>query len=395
MNITQLAFTIAKLIHKPWICLIKHISKVDENIIVFSSTPAYSDNSRALSDYLRNNVDSSKYKICWSVKNAKAFQKRYKDSGIIFLESDIFSVRYFYSLWYFLRAKYLFGTHALAIPKSEGRREQVRVRLWHGCSYKDKSNADAHKETPFDFALVSGPIFQDIKSYYWNCDKELIHPLGFPRYDWLLNPSNRALSFYEKTKGLASKLIIWMPTFRNAKDSRLQGYKTVSHFPLLTNEDDWYKLNEVCRSNNVKLVIKTHTFQLDYGVDYSKFTNIICLTNSSFDEADVPMYEFISLTDALVSDYSSIAIDYLVVNKPLAFALDDYNEYKDVRGFVFDNPLDYMPGHHLYDVNDLCVFIGDVSNDDDKYEVDRMRVKNLCVTQSNHYCKDIIDALGL
>lgn len=395
MNTISLAVKIVKLVHKPWIWFIKLISKVDDNIIVFSSVPSYSDNSRALSDYLRCNGYYDKYRICWSVKNAKIFQKRYKDSGIRFLESNIFSPRYFYSLWYFLRAKYLFGTHGIVIPKEESRDEQIRVRLWHGCSYKDKSDADVNKVVPFDFALVSGPIFQEIKSYYWSCNKDLIHPLGFPRYDWLLNPTSKALSLYEKLKGSCSKLIIWMPTFRNAKDSRLKGFQKISHFPLLSNEEAWHKLDEFCRINNVKLVVKTHTFQLDYDIDYSKFTNIICITNSLFDEESVPMYEFISLTDALISDYSSIAIDYLIVNKPLAFALDDYNEYKDVRGFVFDNPLDYMPGHHVYDIDDLFSFISDVSKEYDNYSEERKRVRELCVAQSDHYCEDIIDALNL
>ncbi len=39
----------------------------------------------------------------------------------------------------------------------------------------------------------------------------------------------------------------------------------------------------------------------------------------------------------LVSDYSSVAIDYLLLDRPLGFTLDDYEAYTESRGWVFDD----------------------------------------------------------
>ena len=37
--------------------------------------------------------------------------------------------------------------------------------------------------------MVPGPVFVETKSRYWNCEKEKILALGYPRYDWMLHPS--------------------------------------------------------------------------------------------------------------------------------------------------------------------------------------------------------------
>lgn len=58
-------------------------------------------------------------------------------------------------------------------------------------------------------------------------------------------------------------------------------------------------------------------------------------------------------SDALITDYSSVCVDYLIVDKPIAYTLDDYEVYKQTRGFVFEDPHEYMPGHHLYRFSDL------------------------------------------
>ena len=46
---------------------------------------------------------------------------------------------------------------------------------------------------------------------------------------------------------------------------------------------------------------------------------------------------------------------------PIALTLDDMQQYQDSKGFVFDNPLDVLKGDLLYSLEDLCVFIKNVS----------------------------------
>lgn len=62
------------------------------------------------------------------------------------------------------------------------------------------------------------------------------------------------------------------------------------------------------------------------------------------EKKQIKLYELIGISDGLLSDYSSVAVDYLLLDRPLGYVLADYNIYKEKRGFVFEDPLEYMPG---------------------------------------------------
>ena len=391
-----IAKVIYRLVVRCYVLYNQRFGKLNENHIVFTSTPDFSDNSRALSDYLINNGYQKKYKIFWVVYDAKKYSKEDTSSEIVFLEKkNKFGAYSLSSLKIILKAGTLLGTHDIVWIKGRSIKGQKYIRLWHGCSYKDRASNDGVAPRSFDFALVSGPLFVDIKAYFWNVDKKYIHPLGYPRYDWLLREEKRALEFKKRLCINNEQLIIWMPTFRNDIQGRFNSIEGISSFPLMSDDNSWKELDQMCKKLNVRIVVKTHVFQKEYKIPWDSFSNINRLTNDDLCEEGIKLYEFLAVTDALISDYSSVAIDYLIVNKPIAFALDDYKLYKDKRGFVLENPLDYMPGHHLYNLNDMSVFLHDVVSKNDSYAEKRAELRNNAVTISSHYCKDVADAIGL
>ena len=99
--------------------------------------------------------------------------------------------------------------------------------------------------------------------------------------------------------------------------------------------------------------------------------------------------------DALVSDYSSVSVDFMLLNRPMAFALEDFAEYKEARGFVFSDPLAYMPGHHLYGFADFTAFLEDVARDDDRFAMERARIlpkmHNLCQNYTERIYRTIME----
>ena len=95
--------------------------------------------------------------------------------------------------------------------------------------------------------------------------------------------------------------------------------------------------------------------------------------------------------DALITDYSSIAVDYLLLDKPIAFTLDDYEEYKQLRGFVFKDALAYMPGHHVFETDQLEAFFDDICAGNDRYRDDRRRLMPRMQNPTDSYCRRIAE----
>ena len=366
-------------------------------LIVFHSRPDFSDNSRAFSDYLINNGYTKRYQIVWMLESPQKHKRIFKTStsDIKFVSCmNKFHTLSLRSLWILYRADYIMGTHGFLLEYSLKKHYQQFILLWHGCSFKNSSPNGIHRRF-FDKALVPGDFFIKLKAKYWKTDNKYFIAKGYPRYDWLLNQSESALKFVGNyTKG-KQKLIIWMPTFRNDKNGKYNECNGLTNFPILSSLDDWVEIDNLCVEKNVCLFVKLHQFQKDYGFEFSSMHNIKSLTSEDLRNAELDLYEFLSITDGLITDYSSVGVDYLIVDKPIAYTLDDFQQYKESRGFLVEEPLNYMVGHHLYDLNDLKQFIIDIGNDNDAYRSRRREVASSLIFKSDRYSELLAEELGL
>lgn len=395
--IKYILFCIVKLFEKSIVHVYmkrqRQLGGIDENVIVFMSIPDYSDNSKALSEFLEKNGYAEKYNIYWLVEDVAKSRALYKGNKVTFLPRfDKYHEFPLRSLRICMHAHYLIWTHYGLFHKNEAIKGQISFSLWHGCGYKDNNNKRI-SSVRFDRCLVPGPLFVKTKAKFWRISEDFLIPAGYPRYDWLLNPSNKAKSYRNRILGDNKHLIIWMPTFRNSTKSYAEGI--ISQFPIIHDEKDWMLLDEECYQKGVVILLKLHTIQKKYNIKFENFKNIINIDNETLDINEINLYELLSVTDGLISDYSSVAFDYLIVNNPIAYTLDDYEVYKNTRGFVFDNPKEYMPGHHLYKMNDLIQFVDSISLERDPYMEKRNKIKQEAIHDSSHYCQDIAKLLKL
>ena len=68
---------------------------------------------------------------------------------------------------------------------------------------------------------------------------------------------------------------------------------------------------------------------------------------------DADPYVFLKLADVLITDYSSIYFDYLLLNRPIIFFAYDLKEYlKDSREMYFDYD-EFTPGEKVWDYQGL------------------------------------------
>ncbi|MGX8729225.1 MAG: CDP-glycerol glycerophosphotransferase family protein, partial [Lachnospiraceae bacterium] len=367
---------------------------VDPEKMFFVSTPSYSDNAKVLYKYIRKKDPKPGRTYVWYMEPEAPIPANVP-SDTVFLRRTTKDMP-MKVLKELLTSRYVFFTHGGPIKGVRKREGQTFVNLWHGCGYKDTNASEPYtKENPFDLALVPGPVFVDTKTAYWGCPREAILPLGYPRYDLLLRGGKRAAAYAEKLRGEAQKLIFWMPTFRNTANGKYAEGKLERTYdlPLLASEEELLCLDRVLGEKNLKLIIKRHPMQLKYSSEGKQLENIRFLGNEDLERAGVELYALLHEADALVSDYSSVSVDFLLLDRPMAFALEDFEAYKAARGFVFEDPLRYMPGHHLYGFEDICQFLTNVASGEDVYADARAKIlpemHNIC----QNYTKRIYETV--
>lgn len=332
-----------------------------KNQVFFYSTPDFSDNSRAIYEELKKYDTNNKYTIIWAVKD----YEKYKDS----LDSVIVvKHRTIKNLWFFCRSQYIFRTHSLWGNKYIKGRQKMCI-AWHGMPLKKLVLPnEIVNPVKCDLLISTAPIFDNELSSSMGLTKDVCKHVGLPRNDYLFSDSYDIHSIYPNYK----RIFIWMPTFRQGK-GYINGIDSELGIPCVDKKQLGI-LNDNLVQNNYLLILKLHPWSADKLKDIS-YSNIVNLKDCDID-INVSLYEIIGQTDALITDYSSIYIDYLLVNKPICFVYDDIEEYKKTRGFVFEPVEDYMPGEHITCFEDLLKWFDNFEKDD-KYSLQRKRIKEM------------------
>ena len=125
-------------------------------------------------------------------------------------------------------------------------------------------------------------------------------------------------------------------------------------------------------------------------------SNIVLLDNARLFAEDIQINQLLGGADALISDYSSVAVDYLALDRPMAFMLEDVKAYEESRGFVFDNVREWLPGQELYSFEDVCTFVSTLATGTDPAARKREKLRKLMNTFCDgDNCRRITEALGI
>lgn len=345
--------------------------------IVFHSFTDVSDNSLAMYLYIKNNKTKMKdnFKLVWLIKDMKKvdiYIKLLKNYGVDLFDDTIFVKRMsIKGLFLFMRSKYIFCTHGIN-SFIRMTKKQTSINLWHGMPLKKIGYLDGKTEEKVfksNFNIATSNIFKKIISNSFNSNKVIVS--GQPRNDLLFLETKVEEQFKE------FKNIVWMPTYRKSKvgDIRVDGDTNNLTKQLLCNENI-YELNDILEKNKYKLIIKPHPMD---SIDISKFglKNIEVITNDDLENRGINLYTVLKQSEALITDYSSVYIDYMLLDKPIGFIIDDLNKYSSSRGFVFDNPIEYMPGEKIINKEEFNEFIKSVILRSDKYK--ELRDKVNCI----------------
>lgn len=359
--------------------------------IILESNSDFCDNTRAVHNFMVANGYTDRYKLVWCVKDVQAHRK-YRTHNVHF--TSFADRRYTLSfLLHLATAKTVLFTHTP--PPLMPLKGQRVVNLWHGTPLKQLSGFVGEKPR-FDTLLSASPFVSEILRDSFNLPESSVVVTGYPRNDLLFERVD-ALTPLGIKRSAYKSVLLWMPTFRQSSNAGVFDCKpTQTGLPLVSTPELLTKLNDYLAAQGVYMIVKLHPAQDALDIKQQSFSHIKLLTNKELDQAGIQLYHLVGNASALLTDYSSIYFDFLLLNRPIGFIVDDIDEYNGNRGFVVENPLDYMPGSHIRTMDELCDYILELADGKDYHDDNRERVSRLCNTyQDGNASKRLLELLGL
>lgn len=243
------------------------------------------------------------------------------------------------AVWLALTAELTLFTHGLwtAVPPPEDR---LVVNLWHGDGPKRLPDAAAIRSS----VLVSGSqLWSRYTRKVFALADDRVAVVGYPRIDQLVEPVPAAT-----VAGLDlpadRPLVLWLPTFRHARGPGGVAYTDAER---LTGRADVQAvavaLADAASAHGVEVVVKPHPLDIDTYAGLG----LRVLPQAALDRAGVSLYQLLGRCAGLITDTSSVWVDYLALDRPVAFCLPDLDELHRGRGLHVADLAPLLPGPRL------------------------------------------------
>ena len=372
-------------------------SPIDQKLLIFESEGDMSDNSYALFDYMRRNGLLKGYRIVWLISgNKDIYERRYDELTFYTKYPERIDIKRSKAL---ATARYYIFDHSNVYDNLRKRNGFKNIYLTHGCTFKASTNADQY-ENNADEVYYTGKLYTHPMEKFCCCKKEVMFDVGYPRNDFLLDVVQDIQNDFLNKHSLNrfKKIALWMPTFRKSKNKYLseEYFDNITGLPILESEKDLCEFNEILKSENIVCIFKIHHLQAELTAFNTFFSNLLIIKDEMLSEDGIQLYQMVRITDFLITDYSSIGNDYLLMDKPIIYTLDDYEQYRKSRGFSVEDPAKYFVGEHVIDKQQLFTAVIDAGNDIDRYKKERNELLPLAHTyQDGNASKRISERLGL
>nr|WP_286229695.1 CDP-glycerol glycerophosphotransferase family protein [Neobacillus mesonae] len=384
LSVTKLAYKL--------LFIFVSILPAKKNLIIFESFlgKQYSDNPRAIYEYLKNN--HPEYDLMWSVD--PRFEKGFLDKGIPFAKR--FSIK-----WLFLMARARFWVSnsrmPLWIPKPE---HTTYLQTWHGTPLKKLAfdmkevlmpgtTTEAYKQhfyqesRNWDYLISPNRYSTEIFKRAFKFEKTVIES-GYPRNDiFYRQKCDQIAKKFKETHQLPKnkKIILYAPTWRDNQYHQVGKYKLDLQLDLSLLQKEL--------GGEYIIILRMHylvaeNFNLDsyhgFAYDFSKYEDI---------------QELYLISDLLITDYSSVFFDYANLKRPMIFFTYDLDEYKeDIRGFYF-NLAEKAPGPMVKTTEEVVEAIKGYN--DSKIYIDKMEefYQQFCYLEDGYATERVVNEVIL
>ena len=350
---------------------VESIFKKNQSVLtLFFTENNFADNCRYFLKYLIENPEHN-FKVRVLVKQQSLYNQIHE------LHPEItFNARSLSGLRLFLRTKNIVISHgsdaSYFFPYFLDVKSKNIINLWHGIPLKRLSlqvkgireSKARNRFQKFSSICAASSFEQFLLASCFDMHMDDVWVTGTPRNDYLVNPSEELLQNHSY---LNSKVILYAPTWRE------YGNRS-SFFPF--EDKDLKALNQMLESQDAYLLLRGHREEMEriknnYGQEET-LSRILPAHQEIFPDAQL----LLAHIDVLVTDYSSIYLDYLLVDKPMIFIPYDIEEYQSYRGFLFDYDT-HTPGDKVYTQAEFVDSLDKALNYTETGAMERKRVKDL------------------
>ena len=254
-------------------------------------------------------------------------------------------------IWHALGSLKKFGYSI--IDKKEGSKKEIALSM------------NMHKN--YTYILTSSQFTKQFFIEAFNATEEQMKVIPLPRVDFLNSKyykekiNKEFYNYYQVLENDNKKKILYVPTFR----------KNI--------ETDLTRLIDSVDYNKFDLIIKTHD---DTEIIYNN------KEQSYSEKTNLSGMELLHVADYVITDYSAIAFEAAVANKPIFFYNYDYDSYTENRGFYIDYKKE-MPGLISENINEILECIE--KNEYDYLKLEEFRKKY--IAEIDNCTKQLVDLI--
>lgn len=357
-------------------CLFKFLDYFwakESNILIFSGQNGqrFDDNSKYLFLKFLENY-SEVFRIVWITNNKLLIDDIAENYQI-----PRTKVKYQFSLsalLTLLRAKYVFYLHGPGdIPYLRFSKKTIAIQLWHGVPIKrihalDKRNRKhalkikKSNKSIYNYWISSSSVDRNSTALCVGLPVDRVVATGYPRNDYLIEQMRvPSKNISDRFPFLRKKVILYAPTWR---DKCKPLFFPFEDFSLID-------LNNFLEENDAYMLLRGHWCDEIYHrngiIEFCPLIGgrILSANHDLFQDVQ----ELLPFVDILISDYSGIWVDYLLLDRPIIYVPYDLNSYEKERGLLYNYQL-ITPGPKVSTskdfLNSLQEYLLDPKKDSDK-----------------------------
>jgi CDP-glycerol glycerophosphotransferase (TagB/SpsB family) len=335
--------------------------------------------------------------VVWLTNDAaKDFNAWAKRRGLSQLEIRFVKKDSLKGVVYYTMSRWAFHTHGLFGSRKRPPRK-LSIYMGHGMPVKVIWKGIAGSHPPIVTHLLStSPLFTDAMMRAGGYQRNQFIEAGLPRNEMLTSKRSELSDFVQTLRGGAECLIMFMPTYRRSKIGFITTDGVEGDNALGLQKPDLVRLGNWLALNKCKLLVKPHPMSVHSGKDMrSDDGTWEIFGDSRLFATGVGLYELLGAVDLLITDVSSIYVDFLALDKPIIFYFPDQQAYAGSRGFLLQPFESFVPGPIVASYTELEVHLARWRSGCDDYREKRRLLKEQMNPRLENSVRRVFEAVGI